>query len=523
MRRNPINLVRLLLWPSLLLAGSSLNLPAQAQKKPGAHAASLVSVAQGRFKHNDFAGAEKTLWSVLTSDPNHEEALTLLGLIRGWQQRYAEAEALFRRVLQLNPKSIVARRNLASALIAQDKIDDAIEQSRELVKLAPEDSDLKVELARLYLGGGQFQEALSSIEAIPLQRLPATAIPVEAASLLGLGRKSDAVALASRAKASPAVALELATVFLQANLPDEALNCLPASAPVAKPSAATFYHVKGKALQAKGQFVPAISNLRKALALGPKSKDTLLALAAIYAAQRNHTESLSLLQRAHTLAPDALPILRPLVIEVLKAGQRNLAVRAAYELQQKSPDNLDDLYLAGVTMLEVHEYPPTVAIFEKYVAQRPQEPKALLGLGLAYLSQQRYADARGVLERAVQMDPNLSEAYYQLGVVAGKEGKVQQAIQNFEHVLQLQPRHAKALVSLGTLYIQQGELEKAQDVLQRGAAADPRDPDAEYQLSLLFNRAGNPAEARRHMERFRKLKEEKDRAAANREGVQRTM
>jgi tetratricopeptide (TPR) repeat protein len=507
MRRNPIKPVPLLL---LLLFGPALHLVAQSPGAPRATGAPSVTMAESQFKRNDLANAEKTLWSVLASDPNHEGALTLLGIIRSRQQRYAEAESLFHRILQLNPKSIIARRNLTSALIAQDKIDDAIEESRELVKLVPQDSDLKVELARLYLGRGQFGEALATLEAIPTRQFPQAAIPVKAASLLGLERKSDAVALTSRAKASPAVALDLAVVFLEASLPDEALNCLPASAPTATPTAAAFYQVKGKALQAKGQFVPAISNFRKSLALDPKSTDTLLALAAIYAAQNNHAESLSLLQRAQALSPDALAILRPLVIEALKAGQRRLATRAAYDLQRKSPDNLDDLYLAGATMLEVHEYAPTVAIFEKYVEQRPQEPKAQLGLGLAYLNQQRYSDARAALERAAQMDPSLSEAYYQLGVVADKQGKVQEAIQNFEHVLQLQPQHAKALVSLGTLYVQRGELEKAENVLQRGAAADPKDPDAEYQLSLLFNRAGNPAEARRHMERFRKLKEDKN-------------
>jgi tetratricopeptide (TPR) repeat protein len=496
---------------------------AQVAKPTPARKATLINEAQAQLKHDDLAGAEKTLWSVLSSDPNNEEALTMLGIIRGRQQRYAEAETLFRRVLQLNPKSVVAYRNLVSALVSQDKIDDAVAESQNLVKLAPEDSSLKVELAQLYLGRGQFAEALASLGEVPAQRFPASAVPVKAASLLGLGRKSEAVALASQAKANPAVALDLAAVFLEAQLPDEALSCLPATVPAAKAKASAYYQIKGKALQAKGQLAPAVSNLRKSLTLEAQSTETLLALAQVYAAQNNHVESLNLLQRAHTVSPDSLTIIRPLVLEALKAGDRKLALRAAYDLQQKSPDNLDDLYLAGATMLEVREYAPTVAIFEKYVAQRPQEPKARLALGLAYIGQQRYNDAKSTLEQATQLDPTLAEAYYQIGLVDSKLGKVPDAIQNFEHVLQLQPRHAKTLVALGTLYVQQGELEKAQDVLQRGAAADPKDPDAEYQLSLLFKRTGNAAEARRHMERFRKLKEEKDRRAAGQGETERTM
>jgi tetratricopeptide (TPR) repeat protein len=169
-------------------------------------------------ERNDLAGAEKTLWSVLSADSANEGALTLLGIIRSRQQRYTESEALFRRVLQINPKSIVANKNLLTALIAQEEIEDAIDLSQKLAKVLPQDIDVKVELARLYLRRGEFEAALSTIEALP--SLPATAVPLKAASLLGLGRKSDAVALTLRAKAQPAAALDLARVFLEANLPD---------------------------------------------------------------------------------------------------------------------------------------------------------------------------------------------------------------------------------------------------------------------------------------------------------------
>jgi len=481
----------------------SINTPAQIPHAGSVSVATRFKIAQSQFEHNDLAGAEKTLWSILSTDSANEDALTLLGMIRVRQQRYGESEALFRRILQIDPNSIVAGKNLIIALTAQDKIDDAIDMSQKLSNALPQDVDLKVELARLYLGRGAYDAALASL---PAETLPTTAVSVKVASLLGLGRTSEAVALTSQAKAHAAVAMELARVFLEANLPDEALKCLPVSAPTTKQGAASYYQLKGRALASKGQFLPAISNLRSALALNPQSTDTLLVLAKIYSAKNDHAEAVDLLQRAHTLTSDSLPVLRLLIIEALKSGQRKLALRTAYELQQKSPDNLDDMYLNGATMLEVHEYGPTVQIFEKYVGQRPNEPKAQLGLGIAYLSQQRYADAKQALQRATQMDPSMPEAYYQLGVADGKQGDVQGAIRNFEHVLQLQPTHAKALVDLGTLYLQQGEMEQAKKVLVRGAEVDPTNPDLEYQLSLLFSRAGNSAEARQHMDRFRKLK-----------------
>src|SRR5258708_39718658 len=129
---------------------------------PPSKSADPLSTAKAQLDHGNLDSVESTLWSVLSSDPNNEQALTLLGVVRGRQQRYAEAEALFRRVLQLNPKSIVASRNLAGTLLAQDKPEDAIRQYNQAIQLNPRDSDLKVEVAKLELARGNFAEALST-------------------------------------------------------------------------------------------------------------------------------------------------------------------------------------------------------------------------------------------------------------------------------------------------------------------------------------------------------------------------
>ena len=96
-----------------------------------------LAQAAAELKQNDLESAEKTLWTLLSSDPTNQEALTMLGIIRGRQQRYAEAEALFRRVAQLNPKSLTAVHNLAGALLAQDKPDEALKEYQRAVDLAP--------------------------------------------------------------------------------------------------------------------------------------------------------------------------------------------------------------------------------------------------------------------------------------------------------------------------------------------------------------------------------------------------
>ena len=200
----------------------------------------------------------------------------------------------------------------------------------------------------------------------------------------------------------------------------------------------------------------------------------------------------------------------------MQAGQHSVALTAATELVHKSPESLDDLYLAAAVMLQEKELTAAVPLLEKYAAQRPADAKGWLGLGMAYVEQRRNDDARRALDRSAQLDPTLTETQYQLGVLAGQEGKPQEGIQHFEQVIHMQPHHAMALAGLGALYLQTRELEKALNALQRAEAIDPNNAQMQYDLGLVLSSLGKSEEARVHMERFQKLKQKQPRGASNR-------
>jgi tetratricopeptide (TPR) repeat protein len=476
--------------------------------------ASSLSTAKVQLDHGDLESGEKTLWSVLAAEPANEQALTMLGVVRARQQRYAEAEALFRRVLELNPKSMTASRSLAGTLLAQDKPDEAIRQYQETIKLTPQDSALKIEVAGLDLARGNFAAALSTLNMIKPDRFPLSAVPLKAASLLGLGRKADAEGLLPLVKGSPSTALELAQVFVQGNDSDAALKSLSFVNPVAKSVAARVYYLKGLAFRQKGVLPAAMSSLRQALGADPKSVETMLAMSEIFAAENKHAESFEMLEKARALNPDSPEVLRHAIVEAMHAGQNDKALQAAQDLQRKSSD-LGDRYLVASVMLQQKQYLPASHILEDYVAQRPEDAKAFLGLGMAYLNLLRYSDARQALEHSLQLKPDLAEADYQLGVLFAQQGSRQEAIQSWEKTVELQPHHAQALFSLGTIYLESGELEKAQRAFRGSLAESPNNMKAEYDLALVLNKLGNAEEAKQHFERYRKMQNEEHSAGGN--------
>lgn len=488
---------------------------AGAQKTvPRSKSASPLSTAKAQLARGDLNSVESTLWTILASEPANEQALLMLGVVRGRQQRYAEAEALFRRVLQLNPKSIVASRNLAGALLAQDKPDDAIRQYNQAIQLSPQDSDLKIEVAKLNLGQGNFAEALSTLETIKLDHFPPSAVPLKAASLLGVGRRSDAEGLIPRVKGFPGVALDLAQVFVTANDSDAALKTLSLVNPAPKGAAAQVYYLKGRALRQKGQAVAAMTSFREALAADPKSVETLVAMAEIFAGESKHADSLTMLEKARALSPDSREVLRHLIVEAMEAGQNDRGLEAAQDLQRKSSE-LDDRYLVASVMIQQKQYLPATHILEDYVTQRPQDAKAYLGLGMSYLSLLRYADARQALERSLQLNPSLPESHYQLGLLASQQGSRQEAIEHWQRAVDLQPHHAQALFSLGTAYLESGNLAEAESAFQRSLAADPGNMKTEYDLALVLNKLGKSEEAKQHFERYRNMQEAEHTTAGN--------
>jgi tetratricopeptide (TPR) repeat protein len=466
-----------------------------------------LAEARSQFAHGDLQAAEASVWVVLSANPDQEPALALLGGIRLRQQRLAEADALFRRVLQIDPKSVETLEALGNTLVAESEPEKALEQFVAALELAPQDQALRVETARLYAGQGQCEKALAALHAIPQNRFPADAVPVRASCSLTPGNGTDASSFSEQAKASPSAEIDLAEVFLNAKLPDQALHSLDLAVTSLKRKPARFYYLRGRALQAMNQPEKALTSLNEALAADPKFVDPLVAISELQADEQKHAEAVASLQKALAIAPQNVIVLRHLVVEATKASTGRISVDAASALSEKSPNNPDDLDLAGAALLEENSAGASV-VLEKYVALRADNAKAWLGLGIAYVQQKRFAEAGKPLERSVELDPSLAEGEYQLGVVAKAVSTSEEAIKHFQRAVELQPKHAKALWGLGNLYLQAGDLAKAQESLQQAEAIDPYSPETEYDLALALTRQGKPDMAREHFARYKNLKGE---------------
>src|SRR3954466_1271314 len=86
----------------------------------------VIQLALQQHKSGKFAQAEGIYRQVLSHQPNHHDAMQLLGALAYQVGRHQEAADLIRRAIGIAPDIAHYHNNLGSALLALDKREEAI-------------------------------------------------------------------------------------------------------------------------------------------------------------------------------------------------------------------------------------------------------------------------------------------------------------------------------------------------------------------------------------------------------------
>jgi len=152
--------------------------------------------------------AEAALDTALTLDPELADAYASLGLLKQkiWDEtrtgpELEEAEAAYRRAIELNPNHAQAYMWFAAVRTTQQRFDEAIELHHQSLRVDPLGRIPYANLPGLYAQMGQYEEALDLyIKAVEIHPEWPTAYLNLSAHLLGLGRFDEAIAWGMRGK-----------------------------------------------------------------------------------------------------------------------------------------------------------------------------------------------------------------------------------------------------------------------------------------------------------------------------------
>ncbi|MBN9317523.1 MAG: tetratricopeptide repeat protein [Devosia sp.] len=210
--------------------------------------------------------------AVIGLEPGHGEALHMLGVVRMQQGDPVEGARLIGQAVRLRPDDARARSNLASALVAASRFDEAIEVARRATELAPASVDAWGNLGTALSRRDRYPEAIEPFRrALALQ-------PGRAGLHSGLGHALGMVGRYEEALESHRKAIELA------------------------PGKAGYRNNMALTLRSAGLTAEAEAMLRAIVEDGNTDPDYFAALASLLRKQGKIVEAISAMEQANASA-----------------------------------------------------------------------------------------------------------------------------------------------------------------------------------------------------------------------------
>lgn len=244
---------------------------------------------------------------VLRRAPDHADALQLLGTLEGQDGHVAEAVALLRRSLDLDPRAIHARRNLAALLRQAGHLEEALSHYQHIWSVSPDETS-RVDLAHACNEVGNLLDDRGDLEGAEAALRQALALCPDLAvawsnlgdTLRRRGRLGESLAAHRQAlERAPGVAeihSNMGHALFQAAGPGpETMACFQRAIAL-NPRTLKAWLGLGNVLQENGQVEEAVRAYRQALILQPNQADVennlgrVLTLAGRFREARQHFE-----------------------------------------------------------------------------------------------------------------------------------------------------------------------------------------------------------------------------------------
>ncbi|MGA2439781.1 MAG: tetratricopeptide repeat protein [Tepidisphaeraceae bacterium] len=258
-------------------------------------------------KAGRLAEAETIYRQILSQNPNHAEALHLLGLIAGQYGNDDQAIDLIGRAIRLKPDFANAHNNLGNSLLRRGRLDEAVSSYKRAIKLKPD-----------------FFAAHCNL----------------AAALKNQGQLDESIAASKRA--------------IRLN-----------------PSSAEAYNNLGNAQSKKGEFGLAIAAYQRAVQLNPNDGDALCNLGGIMNAMGRVEQAIPLCRRAVQLQPDRAEAHNNLGIALIDNGQFDEADAALQRAIQLKPNYAEALGNLGNVLKEKGQLGQAIAAYRRAIEISP--------------------------------------------------------------------------------------------------------------------------------------------------------
>ena len=257
---------------------------------------------------------------------NNYDAHNCLG--RAWfsQGRLDEAIREFQEVVRLNPGFAEAYNSLGHSLAARGRVDEAVACYQKALEIRPDYNVTQINLGDLLSQNGRVDEAMARYQkALEIDSNDLVAINNLGTALRQKGREDEAIVHFQKAlQINPDFVeahINLGTALRQKGSVDEAIIHFQKALQI-KPDLAEAYYYLGAALNSQGRFEEAIVCFQKVLEINPNLVEAHYNLSFAFCSKGRFDEAIHELQETLRLKPDYAEASNNLVnILVLKEKQ----------------------------------------------------------------------------------------------------------------------------------------------------------------------------------------------------------
>ncbi len=438
----------------------------------------VLNLARLYAESGDLQHAVKAIEAVPEDGRTPKMEFTL-GALYDQLKQPKDAIAAYQRAEDLEPGDLQTMDALASALLSDDQLDEALKQYKALADANPDDAEPLVHIAEIDRRQGKYEEALATVR--KARKIDSNSLEAgynEGALLDILGRFDDAVQTYQEMvdatshpngiykddeKNNRSIFLErLGAVYVEENKTDQAVAAYQKMIEMGGSSAVRGYQGEVDAYRNAHEFDKAIDVSRKAVAADPKDRDLKLMLAGELADQGHPDEGLAM---AKSLLDGATPDEQRGVW--LAIAQMNIRLR-----RWKDAEDALDKAEPLVTKKEDRTY--------------------LYFMRGEWAERQKHLDqAEQSFRQALDLDPQNAMTLNYLGYMWADKGiKLPDALKMIRKAVDIDPGNGAYLDSLGWVYFKMGEYELAEDNLRQAVNRDQTDPTVHMHLGDLYEKTG---------------------------------
>jgi predicted O-linked N-acetylglucosamine transferase (SPINDLY family) len=319
--------------------------------------------------------AQACYQEILAADPNHIDAMHLLGVVKGQRGEKDEALRLIERVVQKTPRAPLVLVNHGNALSALGRHEEAIASFDKATALQPTHADGWANKGKALSALGRHADAVASYDkALAINPLLFAVWNSRGSALVALERREEALESFNRALA-------------------------------VKPDHAPALNNRGDALMKLGRPEEALKDFDRALAVEPGNAVRLGNRANALYQLRRFGEALSAYDAAIAARPDFVEghTNRGVALSgMMRAQEAMESFRRALSIE---PGHVEAHCGLGGALMELDRYDEAVASFEQALRLEPDQASALGGLAEAAAQScdwDRIARLRGRLEEHVR-------------------------------------------------------------------------------------------------------------------------